>query len=254
MIDLQARGRAGPASRAAAGGRQPRRRAAQQRGGTDDHQRAEGHEHRLHSGFREDGTVAAERVESVAAAAPATAAGPPRPARSAVARRADRRAAVGRQQGRRCRRRPSAADEVALQQVAAHGGELPGGGLVLDALGHDAQAEVVTQVDGAADDGGVAGLAQSPAVKLLSILISSTCQPLQVGQRGVPGAEVVDGDLHAHAPAVRRRISALRLGVAHQPALGDLEHQPLAGRRRAAPGAVRRCPAGPGRSAGGRTG
>ncbi len=115
--------------------------------------------------------------------------------------------------------------EVTLQGVAADLGQPLGGALVLDALGDDPQAQVVTQVDGAADDGHVAGLGELLDEPLVDLELVDG-QPLQVAQRGVPGAEVVDRDLDAEHVQPAEDARALR-GVGHQPALGDLEHEPL---------------------------
>ena len=60
----------------------------------------------------------------------------------------------------------------------------------------------------------------------LSILIASTGKLLQVGERGVARAEVVDRERDAHLrEPVEHRLGAPRLG--HDHALGDLQLEPL---------------------------
>jgi hypothetical protein len=64
-------------------------------------------------------------------------------------------------------------------------------------------------------------------------------EPVQVAQRGVAGAEVVDRDAYAGGPQLPQR--ADHLGLVGQRVLGDLEHhllRPQAGRgqRRGDPG------------------
>ena len=58
-----------------------------------------------------------------------------------------------------------------------------------------------------------------------SILISSTVQVLQVGERGVAGAEVVDRDAHAEA-AQALHLDPDRGQVCEQHRLGELEAEP----------------------------
>ena len=94
----------------------------------------------------------------------------------------------------RIRRLASAGQEVALAAVATEVGELLPSLEVLDAFGHRLQAEVVTEVDDRADDDGVVGVVVHVQHEGLVDLELVDREVLEVGEGGVTGAEVVDGE------------------------------------------------------------
>ena len=93
------------------------------------------------------------------------------------------------------------------------------------------EPEPVPELDGRADDRVVGGVAVEPGDEAAVDLQRDHGQPLEVGERRVPGAEVVDaqGDAEPRQPLEHRQ--AVRR-VVHRGRLGDLELEP-AGRRRA---------------------
>ena len=107
----------------------------------------------------------------------------------------------------RCRHR--AAPVVALASVAAEGHEvveLLGG---LDALGHDREADAVAHLDDAVHDGPVGAVGGEPPDERLVDLQHRHRQAAEVAERGVPGAEVVHGQLHADvASSLSRRMAS----------------------------------------------
>src|SRR4051794_4223334 len=122
-------------------------------------------------------------------AGPGSLAGGPRPGRSAegvIPRSADgvepRHELCGSHGG---------AEEQALADVAAQVGEGRGRGRVLDALGHDAQPEGVGHRDGVRHDRRRAASPHVAAEHPVELELVEG-QVAQVGQRGVPGAEVVE--------------------------------------------------------------
>jgi len=95
----------------------------------------------------------------------------------------------------------------------------------LDALGDDRESEAVPQVDGRADDrrSRRVGRRQLADEGLVDLHLFER-QPVEVRERGVPAAEVVEREPHADGPELVQRLHrALRL--AEQDALGDLEAQ-----------------------------
>ena len=88
-------------------------------------------------------------------------------------------------------------EEVALGLVAVERDQRDELLLGLDAFGGDAQAERVGQTDDRRDDRGVAGIGAEAAHERTVDLHGVDREPLQVAERGVAGAEVVDRELHA---------------------------------------------------------
>ena len=97
-----------------------------------------------------------------------------------------------------------AREVVALGEVAAERLEVAPGVLGLDALGDDAQAEVVGEVDRGAHDRGVGGVDGHLDHERLVDLDHVDREPLEVGQRRVAGAEVVDRERQADLAQARR--------------------------------------------------
>jgi hypothetical protein len=99
----------------------------------------------------------------------------------------------------------------------------------LDAFGHDRQVEVLGQVEHGVADRRVLGRARQVLDEGAVDLQHRDREALQVGQRGIAGAEVVDRD----ARVALGHLGEDGLGVRrvdHQRAFGDLEHQLVAGR------------------------
>lgn len=122
--------------------------------------------------------------------------------------------------------RPAA--QVALGHVAPQLGEEAGllGGL--DALGHHAVAQAVAQADDGRDDGGVAGSPAQPGREAAIDLEDVGFEPGHVGQRRVPGPQVVERHPHTAAPKPgEHRLRGGRRG--QQLRLGDLQAEGLAG-------------------------
>jgi hypothetical protein len=100
------------------------------------------------------------------------------------------------------------------------------GVLGLDALGHHAQVEVVRELDRRAHDRGVGGVDGHLDHERLVDLDRVDRQALEVGERRVARAEVVDAERQPDlAQAHQRRLGARRVG--HQHRLGDLELEQL---------------------------
>src|SRR5262245_35864287 len=152
------------------------------------------------------------------------AAGRPRPSagfmdRVSISR--DRVEAASKDEGERVRRDGGREQEplVFVASVAVEELHLAG---LLDALGHHPEAELAGHGDGGARDRGVLGGARDPAHEGLVDLEDVDRELLEVGHRGVAGAEVVDGE--AHAESTDGAELAEDLGVAAQdPALAELE-------------------------------
>src|SRR5450631_377124 len=88
------------------------------------------------------------------------------------------------------------AEVVALDLVALVAPEERQLGGRLDAFGDDLQVEAVAHLDDCQSDGGVVGVVGDLADEAEVDLELVDGEPAQVGQAGVPGPEVVDGDLH----------------------------------------------------------
>ena len=97
--------------------------------------------------------------------------------------------------------------------------------MILDAFGHDGQAEGMRQADRGAHNGRVVVVAGDMRDKGLVDLQLVDRQTLEVGQRRIAGAEVVDRHADAHRTQAPQHVHGAR-GVGHQAAFGDLDHQP----------------------------
>src|SRR5919108_334184 len=119
-------------------------------------------------------------------------------------------------------RRRRLPDEVALRERAALFAERVPDLLRLDAFGHDREPEVAAEVDRRADDRRVARVVAHVHDERAVDLDRLHGQPLQVGERRVAGAEVVDREPQAHLVQPREHAAhAERVG--EDRALRDLE-------------------------------
>ena len=98
---------------------------------------------------------------------------------------------------------------------------------VLDAFGNDAEVEGATQLDDRFDDGPVAGVGVDALHEGLVELEEVDRQVLELGERGVPRAEVVDGHLDAERLEAPQDACRL-LGLLQHGVLGDLDAEPFA--------------------------
>nr|WP_228430773.1 hypothetical protein [Baekduia soli] len=114
---------------------------------------------------------------------------------------------------------------MALGDVAAHRAQLLQRLGALDALGHDREAQALGHLDGRGHDDGVGGVLGHPGDERAVDLDPAHGQVPQVGQRRVPGPEVVERDAHAErGDGVQD--GEHPLGVLGDHALGDLDLQP----------------------------
>ena len=104
------------------------------------------------------------------------------------------------------------------RQRAQEGGLLLG----LHALGGDAQVQPAGHRDDGGDDGRIVGIMAQVLDERAVDLQRVDGEALQVRQARVAGAEVVDGQAHAHLVQLLERLHGL-VGVVHQHALGQLE-------------------------------
>ena len=124
----------------------------------------------------------------------------------------------------RGRQRP--ADVQPLGVVAPEPAERLEDVAVLDALRGHGEPHVVREVDRRAHDRRVVGIAHEPDDERLVDLQLVHRQPLQVGERGIAGPEVVDRQADAHPVQALEDRQRVR-GVLHDGALGDLEREQL---------------------------
>src|SRR5258706_2948280 len=123
-------------------------------------------------------------------------------------------------------------EQLSLRQVAAERLQRLARLRELHALGEDAEAEVVREVDRAAHHGAVAGVGDEAGHERAIDLDLVDREALEMGERGVAGAEIVEGESHADAFQAREDGDrALRFG--DERALRELEHH---ARRVEAPG------------------
>ena len=122
-----------------------------------------------------------------------------------------------------CRRRRPAVEE-ALPAVAPQGAELDRLFSQLDALGHRVRPQGAGEVDDRRDQ----GRCRRAPVKLVDEapvdLDGVDRERSEVAERRVPGAEVVDGELHADGLQLGED-AGRPVDVESQHGLGDLEHQ-----------------------------
>jgi hypothetical protein len=120
--------------------------------------------------------------------------------------------------------RRGATEVEALHEVAAQLGEPLARLERLDALRRDLQRQVLAQADGGADDRGVVGVGGHAHDERLVDLQLVGGKLLELGQRGEPGPEVVDGDADAHGPQLLEHVAG-PAEVGHDLRLGDLDLQ-----------------------------
>ena len=126
------------------------------------------------------------------------------------------------------RRRHRSGDQIALRSIGTHLAQRGEVSFLFDALHHDAEAKVVTEIDDRAHNHVVLFVVEHVAHKRLVNLDLVDRKQLKLGQRREPGPEVVDGDLHAEGPERMQRMPSQR-AVGHDLALCDFEHEPIAG-------------------------
>src|SRR3569623_1790637 len=127
--------------------------------------------------------------------------------------------------------RQGPADEETLYLIAARlaqEGELFG---CLHALRHHVEAQAPRHGDDGGDDGRVVLIGLHVADEGAVDLESLDREALEIAQRRIARAEIVDGEAHAHA-VERGDIVARDLVALHQHALGDLELEQLGFERR----------------------
>src|SRR5829696_1982589 len=115
--------------------------------------------------------------------------------------------------------RTGASEEVALTAVAAHRAEARQLQWRLQALGDDGDAERVPEVDDRLDDRRVLGVEAEPGDEAAIDLDRLDREPLEVRERRIPGAEVVDGQVKSEAAQVAQG-DRRRLDVGQQRGLG----------------------------------
>ena len=116
----------------------------------------------------------------------------------------------------------------ALRLVAAQRAQVVEHVRALDALGDDLEPEAAREVDRGAHDQQVVDVADDAGDERAVDLDLVERQPLEVGERGVAGAEVVEREPDAErAQPVEHLVGAP--GVGHDRVLGQLARQPLAG-------------------------
>ncbi len=117
-------------------------------------------------------------------------------------------------------------DREPLRDVAAKSAQMSPLRARLDSLGDDERIERVGEVDGSADDGIAARVVREVRDEAPVELDLLERQPVEVRERRVARAEVVDRESCACSrEPVQRLVGAL--GVCEQRALGDLEHEVL---------------------------
>ena len=128
--------------------------------------------------------------------------------------------------GREVLGRQRAAEQVALHLVAAHRAQRLELRRRLHTLGHGGHAQAVRHDDHRLRDGLVFAAVGQGADERAVDLQRMHVETLQVRQRGMPGAEVVERGAHANAREVGEH-GARGLVVLHQHRLGELDVQPL---------------------------
>src|SRR3984885_10700738 len=92
----------------------------------------------------------------------------------------------------------------------------------LDSLGDDLEIEALAHVDDGADDGRVVRVHGDVANEGLIDFQSADRELLQGRQRGIPGAEIVDGQIQTHGVQLVEKTDGA-LGVRHQGGFGDFQ-------------------------------
>ncbi len=94
----------------------------------------------------------------------------------------------------------------------------------LDPLGHHRKAQGVTELDHGLDDRRILGVEAEAADEGPVDLDLLDGEPLQICERGVPSAEVVDGQVEAEVAQTAQGHRG-QLGIGHEGGLGDLQPQ-----------------------------
>ena len=115
-----------------------------------------------------------------------------------------------------------AAEQEALRVVAADHPQRLELGRRLEPFGHRGEPERVRERDDRLDDARVFVVAPEPVDEAAVDLERRHREPLQVAERRVAGAEVVDADVHAEIAQRAQRVRGRRR-VLHQRVLGDLQ-------------------------------
>jgi hypothetical protein len=112
----------------------------------------------------------------------------------------------------------------ALAEGAAEALQLAGLGLLLDAHGDHLEADQVGDAEDGVGQGRLLGPVEQAVDERLGQLQRVHGEALEVGQGGVAGAEVVDGQVDAEGPEAAEAVQHRPL-VGGEDALGDLQHQ-----------------------------
>src|SRR5947209_13784026 len=126
------------------------------------------------------------------------------------------------QPGEQVVRREGLREEMALRRRTAEHLQDAELLFVLDAFGDDVQAEIGAEVDQRGDDHAAVDAGLQLAHERAVDLDALDRQPLEVRERGVAGAEVVERDAGADLGQAVQDVQRLR-AVGHHRALGDLE-------------------------------
>ena len=124
-----------------------------------------------------------------------------------------------------------------LHAVAAHGCELRGDLGAFDTLRDNLEAERMPERDDLLDDAPVRLVREHVHHEGLVDLDLVGRDLLQVSERGIAGAEIVDRDADAHLAQFRQH-PVTALAIDHQRILGHLDREPVELDRRCAGGAA----------------
>ena len=119
-------------------------------------------------------------------------------------------------------RRQRSGEEESLGETAAHvsdGGQLLG---FFDALGEGVHSEISGQRDDGLDDLRSTAIAADPLDEPAIDLEGVDGEALEIGERGIPGSEVIEVDLDAEVPQPAHDLHG-ELGDVDDGTLGDLE-------------------------------
>lgn len=118
------------------------------------------------------------------------------------------------------------ADVIALSVVAVQVSQQAQAGVVFHAFGRDAQAKVVGQADDRTDDGMPFGFGGGRHDEGSVYFQAVDRQLLQIGQRRIARAEIVDGNLYADVVQAFQHVEAA-VGIRNDGAFGDFKLQEL---------------------------
>src|SRR5207245_3136150 len=114
--------------------------------------------------------------------------------------------------------------EISLGGEAPHLAQQVPGRFVLDALGDEIQPEATRELDRRPDNGGTTGIRREPADERAVDLDLLDGEPLEIGEGGVAGPEVVDGKAESLLPEPVHGFE-YPTGFGHDRVLGDLQLQ-----------------------------